>query len=91
MTDALHPYVDKLVPDCPECKTDERVILDSAGGKFVCRNCGLVCGDRLVTDESEWRTFSDEKGVADRNRVGGPDNPLLESNELSTALGTDSK
>ncbi|XXQ38057.1 Transcription initiation factor IIB [Plasmodiophora brassicae] len=88
------PYRVALVPECPECGPSprgDRVILDSSGGKFVCTDCGIVVGDRLITDESEWRTFSSDHGAGgdDRNRVGGPDNPLFEDRELTTGIAAD--
>jgi len=36
---------------------------------------------------SEWRTFSNEKGGEDRSRVGGPENTLLGSSDLTTMIG----
>jgi transcription initiation factor TFIIIB Brf1 subunit/transcription initiation factor TFIIB len=36
---------------------------------------------------SEWRTFSNEKGGEDRSRVGGAENSLLGTSDLSTIIG----
>ena len=49
--------------------------------------CGLVVGDRVIDVGSEWRTFSNDKGGEDRSRVGGPENTLLGSSDLSTMIG----
>lgn len=71
----LDPFKVALVPECRECGPSgmgDRVVLDPSGGKFVCTDCGLVVGERLITDESEWRTFSNDHGAGndDRNRIG---------------------
>merc|ERR1712018_506497 len=47
----------------------------------------LVVGDRVIDVGSEWRTFSNDKGGEDRSRVGGPENSLLGSSDLSTMIG----
>ena len=36
---------------------------------------------------SEWRTFSSDKNAADPSRVGGAENKLLGSSDLSTMIG----
>lgn len=40
----------------------------------------------MIDVGSEWRTFSNEKSGVDPSRVGGPENPLLNS-DLSTMIG----
>jgi len=74
---------------CPECKEeDPEVIEDYAAGDIICKGCGLILGDRIVDEHSEWRTFSNSDGTGhDPNRVGGPSNPLLRDG-LSTIIGT---
>lgn len=42
---------------------------------------------RVIDVGSEWRTFSNEKSGVDPSRVGGPENPLLSSADLSTMIG----
>ena len=44
-------------------------------------------GDRVIDVGSEWRTFSNDAGGEDRSRVGGPENTLLGSSDLSTMIG----
>ena len=41
----------------------------------------------MIDVGSEWRTFSNEKGGEDRSRVGGPENTLLGSSDLTTMIG----
>jgi len=74
---------------CPECKKDDpEVVEDYAAGDMICKDCGLVLGDRIVDEHSEWRTFSNSDGNGhDPNRVGGPSNPLLKDAGLSTIIG----
>ena len=46
-----------------------------------------MIGFRVIDVGSEWRTFSNEKGGEDRSRVGGPENTLLGSSDLTTMIG----
>ncbi|XP_065191189.1 transcription initiation factor IIB-like [Sycon ciliatum] len=64
------------------------LIEDYRAGDVVCRECGLVVGDRVVDVGSEWRTFSNEKAQGDPSRVGAAENPLLDGHDLSTSIGT---
>jgi len=64
------------------------LIEDHRAGDMICSCCGLVVGDRVIDVSSEWRTFSSgEKTGADMCRVGGPENSLLGSSNLSTIIG----
>jgi transcription initiation factor TFIIB len=74
---------------CPECKNPNAdVVEDYAAGDLICKECGLVLGDRIVDEHSEWRTFSNsDTPGSDPNRVGGPSNPLLRDSGLSTIIG----
>eukprot|EP01083_Nonionella_stella_P127175 385249_1 len=75
-----------LEPKCTECKTSV-VVEDTREGHYVCTTCGTIIGNRIISDQSEWRSFDDSTGP-DPNRVGGPSNPLLgESATLSTVIG----
>ena len=41
---------------CPECRDPRPDIVEEFGsGDLVCRNCGLILGDRIVDTRSEWR------------------------------------
>ncbi|GAM27124.1 hypothetical protein SAMD00019534_102990 [Acytostelium subglobosum LB1] len=74
---------------CPVCKNpDPDIVEDYARGDLICRECGVVIGDRIVDEHSEWRTFSNSESTgSDPNRVGGPTNPLLSDSGLSTVIG----
>lgn len=73
---------------CPDCKNPEaNYIEDYASGDLICKDCGCVVGDRIIDTRSEWRTFTnDESGTGDPSRVGGPSNPLLDSDQLDTMI-----
>jgi len=70
----------KFHPDAP-------LIEDYRAGDQICSACGLVVGDRVIDVGSEWRSFSSEKGGEDKSRVGGAENTLLGSSDLSTIIG----
>ena len=72
-----------------QCRShpDANLIEDHRAGDMICSECGLVVGDRVIDVGSEWRTFSSDKGGEDRSRVGGPENRLLGSSDLSTMIG----
>jgi len=71
---------------CPS-HPDAALVEDHRAGDMICSECGLVVGDRVIDVGSEWRTFSNDKGGEDRSRVGGPENSLLGSSDLSTIIG----
>ncbi|KAJ6797678.1 putative transcription initiation factor IIB [Iris pallida] len=71
---------------CPDCKKSTEVVFDHSAGDTVCLECGLVLEAHSVDETSEWRTFANESGDNDPNRVGGPSNPLLTDGGLSTVI-----
>ncbi|CAI9782808.1 unnamed protein product [Fraxinus pennsylvanica] len=71
---------------CTDCKRYTEVVLDHAAGDTVCSECGLVLESRSIDETSEWRTFADDSGSNDPNRVGVPVNPLLSDGVLSTFM-----
>ncbi|CAN1124690.1 Transcription initiation factor IIB-2 [Linum perenne] len=58
---------------CSDCKRQTEVVFDHSAGDTVCSECGL-------------RTFANESGDTDPNRVGGPTNPLMADSGLSTVI-----
>lgn len=62
------------------------MVFDHSAGDAVCSECGLVLESRSIDETSEWRTFADDSGDHDPNRVGGPVNPLLSDSALSTVI-----
>ncbi|KAJ7872079.1 hypothetical protein B0H13DRAFT_2236313 [Mycena leptocephala] len=72
------PQVQKV--QAPSYGPDLSVRLICPDGDLVCRNCGLVLGDRIVDTRSEWRTFANDEGD-DPSRVGAASDPLMEGRE----------
>lgn len=71
---------------CPDCKQDPPDLVEE-NADTICANCGRVLAERLISYESEWRTFnSDESKGDDPNRVGEAENELLNSNQ-GTVIG----
>jgi transcription initiation factor TFIIB len=85
----VEEVIEPFMASCSDCKTAKYVIQDYVKGEMVCTHCGLVVGDRMIAEGSEWRTFSDGASAskADPNRVGGPENALTEQFGLSTMVG----
>lgn len=71
---------------CPECKQFPPDLIEE-NADTICANCGMVLAERLVSYESEWRTFNSDEGKGDDpNRVGDVENELLHGN-LGTTIG----
>ncbi|KAJ2724834.1 transcription initiation factor IIB [Coemansia sp. Benny D115] len=71
---------------CPHCRTPiPHIIEDFASGDYVCGDCGLVLGDRIIDTRSEWRTFANDEGD-DPSRVGNAANPFLDGDQLDTVI-----
>ena len=71
---------------CPDCKLDPPQFIEE-NADTICANCGLVLAERLISMESEWRTFnSDDNRGDDPNRVGEADNELLGQSNVGTTI-----
>lgn len=73
---------------CVDCGSDD-IVTDYGAGDVVCRNCGIVLGERIVDDTPEWRTFSnDDRGgdAASKSRVGQLEDQGIENATLTTIL-----
>jgi transcription initiation factor TFIIIB Brf1 subunit/transcription initiation factor TFIIB len=44
---------------CQYCGGSD-VVTDYAAGDIVCRGCGSVLGERLISEEAEWREYDDD-------------------------------
>ena len=77
-------YATSLV--CAECGPDALVQEDAHEGNFYCMSCGLVLGERLIDERSEWRSFTDDNPKDDPNRVGSAAHPLLDAHSLTTSI-----
>lgn len=41
---------------CPDCKDSHpNIVEEYSSGDLVCGSCGLVLGDRIIDERSEWR------------------------------------
>lgn len=72
---------------CPDCQQSPPDLIEE-NAETICGSCGRVLADRLISYESEWRTFnSDEKAGDDPNRVGEVENALLNGTSGTTIGG----
>lgn len=73
---------------CPDCKQVPPDLIEE-NADTICANCGMVLAERLVSYESEWRTFNSDEGKGDDpNRVGEAENDLLVSSNVGTQIGS---
>lgn len=71
---------------CPDCKQVPPDLVEE-NADTICANCGMVLAERLVSYESEWRTFNSDEGKGDDpNRVGEAENELLHGSQ-GTMIG----
>ena len=70
---------------CTKCKAKNSIITNYEYGEIVCNQCGLVYEEAIIVDEYEKRTFQDESGDNQIQRVGPPTNPALDK-ECGTKL-----
>ena len=72
---------------CPDCQERPPNLVEE-NADTICGSCGMVLAERLVSYESEWRTFNSDEGKGDDpNRVGEADNLLLNGEQLATNIG----
>ena len=72
---------------CPDCRINPPDLIEE-NADLICGSCGRVLEERLISYESEWRTFNnDEKGGDDPTRVGDVENDLLFGNQGTTIGG----
>ncbi len=69
---------------CPECGGS--VVHDVEHGELQCGECGLVIEEREIDRGPEWRSFTDETGSGENNRVGSPMTEMMHDKGLSTQI-----
>ena len=69
---------------CSQCDS-ENLVHDHDTGEIICANCGLVLSDPMVSQEPEWRAYTQEE-MESRSRVGGPLSYSLFDKGLSTTI-----
>jgi transcription initiation factor TFIIB len=87
---ASQPYRENLsvIVSCPDCKEYPPNLVNE-GATLVCASCGLVLEDRVVSMESEWRTFNSDEGKGDDpSRVGEAESELHLGDHLETRILT---
>jgi transcription initiation factor TFIIB len=88
--DPSQPYRENLsvIVTCPDCKEYPPNLVNE-GATLVCASCGMVLEDRVVSMESEWRTFNSDEGKGDDpSRVGEAENDLNLGDHLETRIST---
>jgi transcription initiation factor TFIIB len=60
---------------CTRCNQKDTIITDYESGELVYNNCGLVYEERMIVDEYEKRTFENDDGDHQIQRVGPPMKP----------------
>lgn len=73
---------------CRECGSVD-VVTDYSAGDVVCRDCGVILGERIIDDTPEWRSFAnDDRGgdPAAKSRVGEVADARLDNVSLTTYL-----
>ena len=70
---------------CERCNAINSIIIDQVEGELKCQNCGKVYEERIIADEYERRTFENDEGDNQIQRVGPPQNPIF-GNEFGTTL-----
>ena len=68
---------------CEGCQAENTIILDYKNGEKVCSACGMVKEDIIISNEYEKRTFQDDEGDNQIQRVSQPTKP---GNEQGTNL-----
>lgn len=77
-----------LESQCTDCGSVD-VVTDLSAGDVVCRDCGMILGERIIDDTPEWRTFAnDDRGgdPAAKSRVGEAADARLNDVSLSSYL-----
>lgn len=77
-----------LESKCTDCGSVD-VVTDFSAGDVVCRDCGMILGERIIDDTPEWRTFAnDDRGgdPAAKSRVGEVADQRLNDVPLSSYL-----
>jgi len=67
-------YMERSCSQCGSNLFEE----DHHSGDWICTQCGTVSADRLISDEAEYRIFSDDSESQSKVRVGAAYNPLME-------------
>ncbi len=67
---------------CPECGSTN-IFINRDKGEVICKDCGLVVEDKMVSFDQDWRDFEDS--AVSRRRAGTP----MTYRQFDKGLGTD--
>eukprot|EP01053_Blabericola_migrator_P007130 Blabericola_migrator_1__7129@NODE_360_length_9432_cov_135_447517_g288_i0_p3_GENE_NODE_360_length_9432_cov_135_447517_g288_i0NODE_360_length_9432_cov_135_447517_g288_i0_p3_ORF_typecomplete_len334_score55_26TFIIB/PF00382_19/9_4e07TFIIB/PF00382_19/0_0015TF_Zn_Ribbon/PF08271_12/7_5e13Cyclin_C/PF02984_19/6_7e02Cyclin_C/PF02984_19/56Cyclin_C/PF02984_19/0_36zfRING_4/PF14570_6/19zfRING_4/PF14570_6/1_8DUF2614/PF11023_8/0_092DZR/PF12773_7/1_9DZR/PF12773_7/0_2DZR/PF12773_7/7_7e03zfribbon_3/PF13248_6/20zfri len=78
----------KRSKECPNCRDQGVIVYDNHSGDDLCSNCGQVLESRVMSEEQEWRTFSNTDGGSgnDKSRVGGVNDTWMEEGVQGTTM-----
>lgn len=73
---------------CPNCRDRGVIVYDNHSGDELCSDCGQILESRVMSEEQEWRSFSNSDGGSgnDRSRVGGVNDSWLEEGIQGTSM-----
>lgn len=80
-----NPKYRQQIDVCTDCGESQNIVEDHRNGYNVCGNCGVVLGNRIIDETSEWRNFEDSH-KSDPSRVGSASNPFLDTEQLDTMI-----
>eukprot|EP01114_Cavostelium_apophysatum_P021096 TRINITY_DN725_c0_g1_i1.p1 TRINITY_DN725_c0_g1~~TRINITY_DN725_c0_g1_i1.p1 ORF type:complete len:302 (+),score=54.57 TRINITY_DN725_c0_g1_i1:118-906(+) len=63
---------------CPSCGQYAELVEDHKAGDQICSNCGAIAQERLISNDAEWRVFSEDPNSFNKARAGPAYNPLME-------------
>lgn len=63
---------------CPSCNEYASLVEDHKAGDQICGNCGAIAQERLISQDAEWRVFSEDPNSYNKARAGPAYNPLAE-------------
>jgi len=76
--DALVAYNSSGTFFCTSCNTHTELVEDHRCGDQICATCGVVAQERLISQEAEYRVFSEDSASYSKIRIGSAYNPLME-------------
>lgn len=74
---SLHNDDQHATARCSSCNGN--IVEDHHQGDMICEDCGLVCQERLIEEESEVRIFNDDPDSAQKIRTGPATNINIDS------------
>lgn len=78
---------------CKRCGVGNSIVVyDSKSGSEICTRCGVVVEDRVINEEQEWRSFSNDGNDGNsKSRIGSVNDVWLDDGTDSQLLVGDKK